>query len=387
MTDLPLASRHPERLADLGLAWMLCALAGLHLAAGGVVAAVLGHRSGTAVAGADTLAAVVLAGSALVAVRFGPFARGRTPGAGRGIDLSLVTAALAVAGVATALRVVATGATWAAIEVPLVVVAAAALPRRHALTASSAALMPFVGALVGVVGLGTRPASDVLTALLPLAVVPAAAVVAMAWRRRALLLEGRLERAENAAREVAVRDQLTGAVNRIGLELVAGPLIHHARRQGEAAHCLFVDVDGFRDLNEAAGPTAADDVLRAIAVALLGAVRSTDVVGRWSGDEFVVVGPGTGTSPLELERRVHAHLAQTPPVATEIWTPRVSIGSATLVPWDEGDLGSLLRRADQDMQLRRSLRRQRADRDGGSVAPPPPPRPVAGDAEQSGAEH
>ena len=181
-----------------------------------------------------------------------------------------------MAGVATALRVVATGSTWAAIEVPLVVVAAAALPRRHALTASSAALMPLAGALVGVVGLGTRAASDVLTALLPLAVVPAAAVVALAWRRRALLLEGRLERAENAARDVAVRDQLTGAVNRIGLELVAGPLIHHARRQGEAAHCLFVDVDGFRDLNEAAGPTAADDVLRAIAVALLGAVRSTD---------------------------------------------------------------------------------------------------------------
>ena len=133
-------------------------------------------------------------------------------------------------------------------------------------------------------------------------------------------------------------------------------------------------------INDAAGPQVGDDLLRAVAAAVMAAVRSTDIVARWSGDEFVVVGPGTGTSPLELERRVHAHLAQVTPVPAEVWTPRVSIGSATLVPWDEGDLASLLRRAEQDMRLRRSLRRQRADRDGGTVAAPPS-WPVPGNAE------
>lgn len=380
VSEQPVPDRYPERVADFGVARMLAALAALHLAVGGVVAAVLERRTGLLVVGADVLAAAVLAGSAAVAVRLGPHARGRVPGSGRGLDLSLLIAALGVAGVATALRIVATGATWVALELPLVVVVAAALPRRQALTAAVVAIAPAAGAVATVVVPGPGAPADLVVALLPVTAVPVAAVVALAWRRRVHVLTERLGRSELAAREVAVRDAMTGAVNRSGLELVAVPLIHHARRQGEAAHCLFVDVDGFRAINDAAGPHVGDELLRAVAAAVMSAVRSTDVVARWSGDEFVVVGPGTGTSPLELERRVHAHLAQVTPVPAEVWTPRVSIGSATLVPWDEGDLASLLRRAEQDMRLRRSLRRQRADRDGGTVAAPPN-WPVPGNAE------
>jgi hypothetical protein len=59
----------------------------------------------------------------------------------------------------------------------------------------------------------------------------------------------------------------------------------------------------------------------------------------------------------------------------------VSIGSATLVPWDDGDLDSLLRRADQDMVLRRSLRRQGRDRVSGLQGPLAAAREVAVDDE------
>jgi diguanylate cyclase (GGDEF)-like protein len=208
-----------------------------------------------------------------------------------------------------------------------------------------------------------------------------AGAVALAWRRRVALLTARLAAVEDAARLGAVRDRLTGAVNREGLEMIASPMLENARRQGEAVHCLLVDIDDFRRVNDEAGPQAGDDVLRAVTAVLNSAVRTTDVVARWSGDEFAVVGPGTGTSPLELERRVHAVLTETPPLPSDVWPARVSIGSATLVPWDEGDLAALLRRADQDMRLRRSLRRQRAERESGAVAPP------AQRAVQDGAEH
>jgi len=372
-------TRPPERVADVGLAPMLIALAALHAVAGGVAAAVLGSSDAVIVGAADAVAAVVLLGAAALAVRLGASARGA--GVGRQADLGVTTVALAVAGVATALRMIATGAVWSGLELPLVLVVAAALPRRRALAAAVAGLAPAGGAVAGVLAHGSATTAELLGSLLPVAAVAAASGVALAWRRRVALLTERLAAAEEVGRLLAVRDSLTGALNRQGLEMVAGPMLENARRQGEALHCLLVDVDDFRRVNEEAGAQAGDDVLRAVTAALTSAVRTTDVVARWSGDEFAVVGPGTGTSPLELERRVHASLSEEPPLPPEAWGARVSIGSATLVPWDEGDLGGLLRRADQDMRLRRSLRRQRAERDSGPV-PPPQQHPV-----EDGAEH
>lgn len=370
MTDLP--PRHPERLADLGLTWMLAALAALHVVAGAVTAVVLDRHAAVLVAVADALAAVVLLAGAAVAVRLGPGGRAAGPGlGGRRFDVTLAATALGAAGLATAVRMVSTGAAWTGLELPLAVLVAAALPRRQALTAAGASLAASAGAVAGIVTRGPGTAPEVLGSLLPLAAVPVAAAVALAWRRRAALLEARGRAADEAAQESAVRDHVTGAVNRRGLEMVATPMLQTARRQGEAVHCLLVDVDGFRQVNEHAGAEAGDDVLRCVTAALESAVRATDIVSRWSGDEFVVVGPGTGTSPLELERRLHAQLSAAPPLPPDVWPARVSIGSATLVPWDEGDLASLMRRADQDMRLRRSLRRQRAERDGGTIVAPP----------------
>jgi diguanylate cyclase (GGDEF)-like protein len=378
VSDVP--ERETERLADLGVARMLAALAGLHALAGGVAAAVLERTPALAVGGGDGVSALVLLGAAALALRLGAAARQAVPGSGRRFDLALVAAALVLTGAATTLRMITTGATWTGLELPLVVLVAAALPRLYAVVTGCAVLATAGLGAVVVAGRGAGTTAELLGTVLPLVALPAGAGVALAWRRRVDLLASRLIAAQEAASTDSVRDQLTGAVNRRGLDMVAAPMVENARRQGEAAHCLFVDVDGFRDVNERHGTPAGDEVLRALTAALVAAVRTTDVVARWTGDEFVVVGPGTGTSPLELERRVHASLTEAPPLPPELWTPRVSIGSATLVPWDEGDLGSLLRRAEQDMRLRRSLRRQRADRSGPEISTPPQ-RPVAGNAE------
>ncbi len=167
----------------------------------------------------------------------------------------------------------------------------------------------------------------------------------------------------------AAQDPLTGLVNRLGVELVAAPMIENARRSGQAVHCLFLDVDGLRAVNEAAGLEGGDAVLREVADVMRSCVRGTDVVARWTGDEFVAVGPGTGMSPLELERRVRARIVTHPPVPAEVWNGRVSIGSATLVPWDEGDLVALITKAETDMGMRRSLRRQSQERIAGPQGP------------------
>jgi hypothetical protein len=111
-------------------------------------------------------------------------------------------------------------------------------------------------------------------------------------------------------------------------------------------------------------------VLLAVADALKVATRTTDIVARWGGDEFALLGPGTGTSPLEMERRIRAHLSTVLTLPRGAWQGRVSAGAATLVPWDGDDLEGLLQRAEQDLALRRSLKRRAAARIQDEDPPP-----------------
>ena len=129
-------------------------------------------------------------------------------------------------------------------------------------------------------------------------------------------------------------------------------------RQGDAAHCIFVEISGLKNVNAQLGNDSGDDVIVAVAEALREVTRATDVVARWGGDEFCVVGPGPGMAPLELEHRVRDTVRLHAPVAPAVWPVLVSAGGAMLAPWDSGTLETLLGKADQEMYLRRSLRRE-----------------------------
>ena len=287
----------------------------------------------------------------------------------------LVAVLLLLAAAAAAWRVVRAGDGWSLAEIGLLIaVAGLALARPVWFAIAVLGCLALGGGALGAVtARGGRQLADLTTVIEVSALLLAAAGVTALVRARLLAAEDRVHEALLATHEYAVIDQLTGTSNRRGLDLAGQPMLENARREGQAVHCLLVDVDGLRSVNDDAGRRAGDAVLVTVAEALRIATRSTDVVARWDGDAFVVLGPGTGVSPLEMERRVRAHLSAASVVPRQQWPGRVSAGSATLVPWDEGDLDSLLQRAEQDMSLRRALRRRSAP---GQPTPDPAGRTI-----------
>ncbi|MDB6163389.1 MAG: hypothetical protein JWL98_821, partial [Xanthomonadaceae bacterium] len=87
----------------------------------------------------------------------------------------------------------------------------------------------------------------------------------------------------------ATHDELTGLPNRQLLQDRLQQAILNAERYGREAAVVFVDVDDFKLINDSLGHGAGDIALKTIADRLMGAVRDTDTVGRFGGDEFVVV--------------------------------------------------------------------------------------------------
>ncbi len=91
--------------------------------------------------------------------------------------------------------------------------------------------------------------------------------------------------------ELATRDPLTGLFNRREMSRILEEELERARRYQRPMALLWIDFDHFKDVNDTYGHAAGDSVLRSISRLLLGSVRSVDSIGRFGGEEFVIVLP------------------------------------------------------------------------------------------------
>jgi len=148
----------------------------------------------------------------------------------------------------------------------------------------------------------------------------------------------------------ALHDPLTGLVNRAAFREY---LTSHLATRGHEGALIYLDLDGFKTVNDRFGHTAGDAVLRNVADRLRAAVRPEDVCCRLGGDEFAVLARAVAgsTQAINLVRRVHTAVSQPVSVNDSTIRPQASVGIALL--GGSGDPEQAMRFADEDMYRRK----------------------------------
>jgi diguanylate cyclase (GGDEF)-like protein len=175
--------------------------------------------------------------------------------------------------------------------------------------------------------------------------------------RRIVELERQLARRANY-------DGLTGLPNRNLLAERFVQAAEMARRRGESMALFYLDMDGFKEVNDTFGHRQGDSFLETAAARLRGVIRESDTLARVGGDEFVLLASGvSGPEQASLiEAKLRAAIERPVSLPGQAIEPRVSIG-VSLYPRDGTELGALQDRADAAMYRSKRSRKVIAGND------------------------
>jgi diguanylate cyclase (GGDEF)-like protein len=164
-----------------------------------------------------------------------------------------------------------------------------------------------------------------------------------------------LQELVDALVDLSSRDALTGLANRRAFALALAREVDRVARSGEPALLLMLDIDHFKRVNDNWGHAAGDQVLKAVATALLDSVRPMDLVARVGGEEFAIILPSCATSFGEaVAERVRRRIERMPVAIGpgEQIAVTVSIGGAFAPQWVRSTPALWQERA--DLQLYRA---------------------------------
>ena len=175
--------------------------------------------------------------------------------------------------------------------------------------------------------------------------------------------------AHEKLRFLAFHDPLTGLLNRRVIEAILKREFNRAQRYGGPLSVVFMDLDDFKGINDRHGHDRGDDLLRYVAKSLSELCREIDVVGRFAGDEFIVVLPHTAIKSAEkLMRRIQKFCKKNPMQAADLSIPvSLSYGAACTEESGIDDSTALLKSADK--RLYAAKEKNPGKRGNGSVSP------------------
>lgn len=157
-----------------------------------------------------------------------------------------------------------------------------------------------------------------------------------------------LERAQQME-EIAFLDALTRVGNRRFAEFTIADRLSEWKRHKWSFALLFIDIDHFKQVNDEYGHAVGDQVLTMVARTLQGVARTHDFIGRWGGEEFVMVVTGTDEPGLlSVAERVRT-LVENSGLRTEKGEIRVTVSIGATVPESGDSIESIIARADERM--------------------------------------
>ncbi len=164
-----------------------------------------------------------------------------------------------------------------------------------------------------------------------------------------------------ALEQAATRDGLTGLFNRRHFYERANAELSRRQRDPKPLALVLVDVDHFKQINDTYGHAVGDEVLRAIAQRLREASRSSDLVGRYGGEEFILLlSPADSAAAALIAERLRSSIAALP-VATERGPLAVTLSAGLCISpaQDTPSLESLAKRADTALYQAKAAGRNR----------------------------
>jgi two-component system, cell cycle response regulator len=180
---------------------------------------------------------------------------------------------------------------------------------------------------------------------------------------RMLDLESRLVEARENLRFKASHDSLTTIWNRGAIIEMLERELSRARRDGSSVGILLADIDHFKRVNDTRGHLVGDEVLRAVTGRLKGEVRSYDSVGRYGGEEFLILLPGCDNPKLTAKAERLVKVVERSSIGTSTGTVAVTISIGGIASGDcpHADVNKLLLAADTALYRAKVSGRNRSE--------------------------